>query len=281
MDNVLRTLVEKGQVSLTLADTTEIVREAIKLHQLSKTSARLLGKALSAMTFMSACLKGERGEVSLSVKSDGLCEDIGVSGNRALRMRGYISPSQISDVDEATCFGENGSLTVIRDDGYSRPFVGSCAFAKNAGLDGAFEEYFRISEQLPTRIATAVDFDEQGECVFAGVVVLQPLPFADEKALKKVEETDLIGLLSELKNLGLQGTVERRFEGDTQAFEMRKGIYKCNCSRAYLLGVLASLGESQMRQIIQEDGAVRVHCHYCSTDYEFTDEDATELFSRS
>lgn len=280
MDNVLRTLVESGQVSLTLADTTEIVREGIKLHKLSKTSALVLGKALSAMTFMSACLKGERGEVSLSVKSDGLCGDIGVSGNRALRMRGYIQPLQIADGEEWACFGENSSLTVIRDDGYSRPFVGSCAFPKNTGLDGAFEEYFRISEQLPTRIATVVELDKTGHCAFAGVVALQPLPFAEEKALQKVRETDLQRLLSELKSLGLQKTIERSFGQDIQASERRKAVYGCNCSREYLLGVLASLGEGQMRQIIQEDGAVRVHCHYCNTDYEFTEEDANELFSR-
>ena len=71
MKNVLRTLVSEGQVSLTLADTTEIVREGIKLHKLSPASAIVFGKAISAMTFMSACLKEETGEISLSVQSDG------------------------------------------------------------------------------------------------------------------------------------------------------------------------------------------------------------------
>ena len=39
MKNLLRTLVFDGQVSLTLADTTEIVREGIKLHKLSPSAA--------------------------------------------------------------------------------------------------------------------------------------------------------------------------------------------------------------------------------------------------
>lgn len=277
MNNVLRALVYDGQVSLTLADTTELVREGIKLHKLSKGSALLFGKTLSAMTFMSAGLKGERGEISLALKSDGLCGDIGVSGNRALAIRGYIGETTVENTDERACLGENGSITIIRDDGYSRPFVGSCAVPENAGADGAFEEYFRISEQLPTRIATVVELDENGDCAFAGVVALQPLPFADDKALQKTQEAGLGGVLSELKNSGLVKTAEKHF-GATEAREERRAEYKCNCSREYLLGVLVSLGESQMRQIIKEDGAVRVHCHYCNTDYEFTEEDADELF---
>ena len=44
--------------------------------------------------------------------------------------------------------------------------------------------------------------------------------------------------------------------------------------------VLASLGETQMREIIQQDGAVRVHCHYCNTDYAFDEKDADEIFKK-
>ena len=61
MKNVLRTLVFDGQVSLTLADTTAIVNEGIKRHKLSASSALVLGKALSVMTYMSSCLKRDLG----------------------------------------------------------------------------------------------------------------------------------------------------------------------------------------------------------------------------
>ena len=54
MKNTVRTLVFGGQVSLTIADTTEMAREAIRRHRLQKTSAVVLCKALSAMTFMRA-----------------------------------------------------------------------------------------------------------------------------------------------------------------------------------------------------------------------------------
>ena len=281
MKNLLRTLIYDGQVSLTVADTTDIVKEGIRLHGLGKTSAYVFGKALSAMTFMSACLKNERGEISLSLKGDGAAEEIGVSGNSALRIRGFIGNTRIDDtVDERACLGENASITIIRDDGYNRPFVGACALPENGGLDEGFEEYFRISEQLPTRIKTVVKIGDDGDCVFAGFVALQPLPFAEESVLTAVAGIDLNEVLSSVQAIGVTKAAQEKFVVDQQVFEERKAAYKCNCSRRYLTRVLVSLGESQMRQIIAEDGAVRVHCHYCNTDYEFTNEDADLLFPK-
>ena len=279
MSNVLRTLVFDKQVSLTLVDTTNIVKEGARLHALSKSATLVFGKTLSAMAFMSACLKGETGEISLSVKGDGDGGEIGVSGNRKLNIRGFIeNPQAIGD--EQTVFGTNGSITIIRDDGYTRPFVGSCAYPTQGGVDEAFEEYFRISEQLPTRFETVVETDEQGEVLFAGVAVLQPLPFADEQAIKNTWETDLTKLLQTTKELGVEETAKSVFGKCDDVWEVRSAKYKCNCSRAYLTRVLVSLGEAQMREIIENDGAVRVHCHYCNTDYEFTEKDADEVFPK-
>ncbi len=279
MSNVLRTLVFDGQVSLTLANTTEIVKEGARLHNLSPSATLVFGKTLSAMTFMSACLKGEAGEISLSLKGDGDGGEIGVSGNRKLNIRGFIeNPKAMGD--EKSVFGENGSLTIIRDDGYTRPFVGSCAYPMQGGVDEAFEEYFRISEQLPTRFQTVVEINEKGEVLFAGVAVLQPLPFADEKVLEKTWEVDLVSLLENAKNDGVEESAQTAFGKNESVWEVRQAQYKCNCSRAYLTRVLVSLGEAQMREIIELDGAVRVHCHYCNTDYEFTEKDADEVFPK-
>ena len=284
MKNLVRTLIYDGQVSLTVADTTEMVGAGMRLHHLSTASAHLFGKALSAMTFMSACLKNERGEISLSLKGDGESGEIGVSGNKLLRIRGFIGNTNLTGgangESERVGLGENAAITIIRDDGYNRPFVGACALPANGGLDEGFEEYFRISEQLPTRIKTVVEFNDKGECVFAGFAALQPLPFADESVLKAVDDADLNAVLSAVKAQGVADAVKAHFTADESVWEERKAAYKCNCSRRYLTRVLVSLGEEQMRQIIKEDGAVRVHCHYCNTDYEFTNEDADLLFPK-
>ena len=277
VENMLRTLVFDGQVSLTLADTSEMVKEGARLHNLSPASTEVFGRALSAMTFASACLKEETGEISLSLKCDGAVGGIGVSGNRALRLRGYIENTAINE--KAGLFG-NGSLTIIRDDGYNRPFVGACALPKTGGVDEAFEEYYRISEQLPTYLKTAVELNEDGACVFAGVAVLQPLPFASEQTLEKVKSTSLDDLLAGIKAVGVEGAVTAQLNPDQSVWDLRKAEYKCNCSKAYLTRVLVPLGEEELRRIVREDGAVRIHCHYCNSDYEFTDQDVDGLFQK-
>ena len=278
--NMLRTLVFDGQVSLTLADTSEMVKEGARLHELSPASTIILGKALSAMTFASACLKEETGEISLSLKCDGAAGGIGVSGNRALRLRGYIENTAIDGETESVKLLGNGSLTIIRDDGYNRPFVGACALPKNGGVDEAFEEYYRISEQLPTYLKTTVELNEKGGCVFAGVAVLQPLPFASEETLEKVKNTSLDELLSIVKTLGVEAAANAQFVSDQSVWDLRKAEYKCNCSKEYLTRVLVPLGEEELRRIVREDGAVRIHCHYCNGDYEFTDQDVDGIFKK-
>ena len=282
MNNVLRTLIFGGQVSLTLIDSTEIVQEGAKLHKLTPASAFIFGKALSVITYMSACLKEESGEISLSLKGNGEGGEIAVSGNRALRIRGYIENTELGGCEdcetERCALGESGSLTIIRDDGYNRPFIGACALPGFGGVDEAFEEYYRISEQLPTRIKSGVIFDKNNEVVFAGAVVLQPLPFASDETLDKVYERDLNELLSAVQTQGLEETA-KKFDCDKAVWDNRKAVYRCNCSKHYLSRVLVSLGEEALREIIREDGAARIHCHYCNTDYEFTGEDADKIFA--
>ncbi|MFQ9738204.1 MAG: Hsp33 family molecular chaperone HslO [Christensenellaceae bacterium] len=59
---------------------------------------------------------------------------------------------------------------------------------------------------------------------------------------------------------------------------LRKAEYKCNCSKEYLSGVLVSLGKDQLKDILREDGEIKVHCHYCNKDYRFTEEDVEKMF---
>ncbi len=277
MKNTLRCLVFDDQVSLTMIDTTELVRQAVKLHNLSRPAAITLGKTLSAVAFMSASLKEATGQVSASLKGDGLGGAIGVSGDFALHIRGYIDEPSV-EVEERAVLGENGSLTVVRDDGYSRPFVGSCGFAEG-GVDGIFEEYYRISEQLPTYFGSRIRFDESGQVAFAGITVLQPLPFADPATLDRLPKGEELGAITEeMQKKGILQTAREYFAVEESRVEWKTAVYQCHCSRAYLAEVLSSLGEAQMRQIVKEDGAVKAHCHYCNTDYLFGEEDIEKIF---
>lgn len=280
MQNILRTLILDDQISLTLADTTELVRHAQDIHGLNRDGATVLGKLLSAAAFMSAALKEESGEISFALQGNGLGGPINVSGNYALQVRGYME-NVAATGDERAILGDDGSLTVIRDDGYSRPFVGASAFPQSVSVENILEEYYRISEQLPTFFGCVVDFDGDGKVAFAGIAVLQPLPFTDEKVVEGLPKgQELQTIVRRIHSEGLEKVAIDVFSAKLDGIKSRRVTYTCNCSRPYLMQVLTSLGEEQMRAIIREDGAVRVHCHYCNTDYSFDDADADYMFKK-
>lgn len=283
MKNILKGLVYGGQISLTLIDATDTVNEAIRLHGLSRSAAIVFGKILAVTTYMSACLKEENGKVSVSFRGNGALGNISVSGDYALHVRGCIDNPRAETAEEKDeepfGLGNSGTLTVIRDDGYSRPFTGTCAFPSPCRADEAFEEYYRISEQLPTRIASEVCVSAGGNCSFAGAVVLQPLPFADAGTLEMLpSKENLKKIAGELGTLGLKKAAEIYFSAKSADFEEREAAYKCNCSREYLSGVILSLGRTQAEEILREDGEIKIHCHYCGKDYRFTKEDVDGLF---
>ncbi len=268
MKNVLRGLIYDEQVSITLINCTDVVRYGLSRHRFTGKKALLFAKALCYGAFMSAGLKERKGEVSLVFKAE--CGTLTVSGDFGMNIRGCFD--QTGEIEKG--FGQ-GTLTVVRDDGYARPFVGTCELLEDE--DESMSEYFRISEQLPTFVATKVDLNEEGGVDFASIAVLQPLPFADEKTLEKMPKGDaLYALAAALKEKS--GLVVAN-EYSVTCISEKTAKYNCRCSKDYLKGVLVSVGEQELRRIIDEDGAVRVHCHYCNTDYEFFHSDVDEMFN--
>ena len=51
-DKILRGLICGGEVSIAVAETTQLVNEAIRIHGLSALSAAALGRTLTAAAYM-------------------------------------------------------------------------------------------------------------------------------------------------------------------------------------------------------------------------------------
>lgn len=265
---------------MTLADTTELVREGARLHALSDSAIRVFGKALSVGAFLSACLKNEKGDISFAINGEGRLGTVQVAGNHALSVRGCVGEAGAEGTEEEL-LGKVGSLTVVRGDGYARPFVGSCDFPKTISIEDLFERYFLISEQLPTYLASVVKTNGAGRVAFAGVAALQPLPFTDEKTIADMPKGEaLYAIVEKMQTLGVEKTVKEYFSAKSDGIERREATYKCNCSREYLSEVLVTLGEEELRKIVKEDGKIGAHCQFCNTDYVFTDEDLDVIFKK-
>lgn len=133
-------------------------------------------------------------------------------------------------------------------------------------LSGAFEDYFRQSEQLPTRVLLAVDGDE------AAGLMIQKLPgdTGDDDGWNRVSL--LFDTLSTEELLGWPADVllARLFPEDApQLLGERPLVFGCSCSRARVEGMLASLGAEEARAAVV-DGEARVTCEFCGRVYVFT-----------
>lgn len=269
MNKLYKALVYDRQVSLSLLDTTQLVNDAIKIHSLEDEAAVSLGGLLTCGAYMAGCLKSERGAVSLTVKGEN-CATVSVSGDVNLHIRGYI------DGDGKPLKG--GNLTVIKNDGFFRPFIGTTELVSD-DVSENLTEYFMQSEQIKTFVKFTVKV-ANGKCLYAGGLVMQLLPgtsFENEKKAEiAVKEIDVDKLLQD----GIDSAIDKYFAEEEKKAHIYLTYpeYKCNCSRKKITGVIIPLGKDELLKIAEDEGAVKVHCHYCNTDYSFLKEDILKLF---
>ncbi len=284
MNKLLKATVFDKELSLTLIESTDMVNDAIKIHSLSPTAAAALGRTLTVCTFMSANLKSVGDKLSVTVAGNGPAGKITVCGNGKLQMRGSIDNPIVDlplktngKLDVGGAVGKEGRLTVVRSMGLKDPYSGTAKLVSGEIAED-FASYYALSEQVPTGIALGVKIGTDGNCIGAGGVILQALPFAREENLIKAQE--IIEKLSALSTIiekeGIEGVIKRYFKGEE--FESFYPEYKCLCSRDYIEGMLISLGKEEINDILEKEKEIRVSCQFCRTDYVFTREDADKMF---
>lgn len=150
-------------------------------------------------------------------------------------------------------------------------------------LAGCLENYFLVSEQLPTAIVLAADEHH------AAGLLLQKLPApADEGEVAAAgtqdlweEATALLATLrsAELLALDPQQLLSSLFGAhDLRLFEGEPVRFDCRCDRERVAAMLRGLGRAEVESIVAEQGAVTVTCEFCRKPYRFDAVDAARLF---
>ena len=270
MNKLYKSLIYDHEVSLSVLDTTTLVNDAIKIHNLDEKSAKTLGCLLTAAAFMSGCLKSDKGAVSLTIKAGGDAGAASVSGDKDLHIRGYI---------DGSCKGRlnGGYMTVVKEDGFYRPFVGASELVGDSVSENLMQ-YFHISEQIETAVAIDAKIVD-GKCVAAGGVIMQLMPGCSQENMDRAEECmqNFVNIAEVIEKLGAEGIMNEYFKDEAKYSYEYFPEYRCNCSRKKIEGVILPLGKDELNKIIDEEGAVKVHCHYCNKTYEFTREDIDKL----
>ncbi|MDE7265532.1 MAG: Hsp33 family molecular chaperone HslO, partial [Clostridia bacterium] len=173
-----------------------------------------------------------------------------------------------------------GYLTVVKDDGFYRPFVGTCELVGN-DVSQNLMQYFDKSEQIPTAVAIGVKCRD-GKCVAAGGVVMQLLPGTKQENMDAAEEAmqNFVNVADVIERCGADGIVNEILKDALKDEKIYQTFpeYKCNCSRKKIEGVILSLGKAETLQIIEDEGQIKVHCHYCNSDHVFSGADVDKLF---
>lgn len=268
-NNVYRYLIYNKEVSLTVIDATKYCKDALRIHAVKKEYHSAFLKTLMFTGFLGASLKEQSGKVSVSLRGDGRIFSINTSGNYALQIRGYMDENPSCGKETVILKDTYATLSVIREDGSQKQFVGVTEIT-GEDEEEVFEKYFSDSEQLPTYFSCIVDETDE-KLNFAGLVVLQPLPFASEQSLQKARDKSVSKkALSCLKD-GLDSFL--KYYPDALEESEKTMQYKCTCSKKYLSGVLSSIPKTELKQMLLEQGEIKVHCHYCNKDYRFTEKD--------
>ena len=289
MGKLYKTLIYDNQLSLSLLDTTDMVNEAIRIHKLTPVSAAALGRTMTVCTYMSSGLKNSKDKLYVTVAGDGPLGKITVCGNGELKMRGTVDnpcvdiplkPNGKLDVGGAV---GKGRLTVVKSMGLKEPYSGSAELITGEIAED-FTAYFAYSEQQPTAIALGVKIGVDGNCVGAGGVILTALPFATEENIIKAEKLmqNFSDISTKIEKIGIDGVMKEYF-GEEIKEEVSKLFpeYKCLCSQEYVEGILLSLGEKELFDIIEKEGQIKVDCEFCDKEYLFDREMVKNLLKNA
>lgn len=252
----------------------------------------LLGEATAACVLLAATLKFE-GTLSLQLRGSGAVTLLLAQCTHDFQLRSMarFDPEAVSHLalDGAALFhhlvGTSGRLEVtVEAEERNLRYQGIVPLDKES-LSASLEAYFGASEQLPTRVLLAAS---EHHC--AGLLV-QKIPGTggiatnlepeDQQEIWEEAQAGIQRLTPhELLQCQVEDLLARGFAAnDLRLFRGSPVSFQCRCDPARVAGLLRSLGEAEVRDILREQGEVTVTCEFCHRPYRFDAVDVEMLFS--
>jgi len=288
-DYIIRGINKDKTIRLFVANSTNLVEKARRIHNTSPTATAALGRALTGAAIMGITMKGEKDSLTFKIKGDGPIGDIVTVANSKGEVKGYVDnpyadiPSKPDGkLNVGGLVGKNGQLVVIRDLGLREPYIGMANLVSGEIAEDLVN-YFYVSEQQPSAINLGVLVDKDISVKAAGGYMLQLLPDVAEEDIDRIEEIlSKAKPISTLIDEGLtpEEVMEELFgEFEMEILEKKFISFKCNCKREKIESMLQSLGKEEIEDMIKKDGKAEVICHFCNSKYLFTEEDLHKLIN--
>ena len=287
MGKIVRCITSDGTVMAVGIDSTDIVNEAVRIHETSAVVSAALGRLLTAASMMGDMLKGKDNSITLKLAGDGPAGSIIAVSDYLGNVRGYVMNPVVEiplnvkgKLDVAGAVGKNGTLYVIKDVGLKEPYNGSIPIVSGEIAED-ITAYYAISEQIPTVCALGVLVNPDLSIKAAGGYMIQLLPTADDGIIDRVEKS-IEGILPVTQMLDKGMDIEDIVKTALKDFEVEvldsgSPEYKCNCSRERVERALISTGREELDSMANEMPNIEVKCHFCDKIYNFTPEEIRKL----
>ena len=289
-DYILRGTAGNGSVRFFAANTRQLVNHATSIHYTTAVASAALGRTLTAAAMLGATLKNDTDILTIDFRGSGPIGGVVAVTNSKSEVKGYAINPQVElakkpngKLDVGGAMGI-GVLTITQDMGLKEPVSGQVEL-----ISGEIAEdiayYFTVSEQTPSSVMLGVLVDRDHSIKQAGGIIIQSLPFADEDFIIAVSENmaklpPTTAMLEDGQSI--EDILSTIFAG--QQMEITDTIYPtfaCNCSREKTEKALISVGKAELNTILTEDKQATLHCHFCNTSYNFTENDILELMNHA
>ena len=289
-DYIVRATAADAQIRAFACTTKGVVETARQAHNTSPVVTAALGRLLSAGAMMGSMLKGDDDLLTLQIKGDGPMQGLMVTADSKSNVKGYayvpdviLPANAVGKLDVAGAVG-NGTLRVIRDMGLKDPYVGQ-TLLQTSEIAEDLTYYFATSEQVPSSVGLGVLMERNNTVKQAGGFIIQLMPFAEESVISRLEQ-NLSGIMSVTAMLDAGNTPEQMLNQlldglECEILETRPTAFLCNCGRPKIEKVLISLGEKEIKEMIDEGKEIEINCQFCGKHYQFSVDELKELYRKS
>ncbi|WFD11262.1 Hsp33 family molecular chaperone HslO [Tepidibacter hydrothermalis] len=284
---IIRASAGNHSIRAFAAFTTEMVETARKIHNTTPVASAALGRTLTATSMMGVMMKNENDKLTVQIKGDGPVGNIVIVSNSKGMVKGYVSnpfadvpPKYAGKLDVGAAVGTKGTITVIKDLGLKKPYVGSYPLV-NGEIAEDFTAYFAYSEQQPSAIALGVLVDTDYSIKASGGFIIQLLPDACEESIQILEKN-----LSDMKPISTliadgkmpEDILDIALKGlDHEILDKYEVGFECDCSKERFERALISIGKKDLEEILETDRKAELTCHFCNTSHQFDEVDLKKL----
>lgn len=291
----------------------------LERHAYPVPVSRVVGEACALAVMLGTALKFE-GRFQLQTKSDGAISMMVVDFTAPDTYRAVAQIDQaklveamaLDKLSTGDLLGE-GHLAMTIDQGSATTRYQGIVPLTRQGLEEAAHQYFRQSEQIPTRVRLAVGTVTTGGRAHwrAGGILVQFMPHSPERLraadihpgdapegheilasndpdgieddawtearslVETVEDHELLDPTLESERL-----LYRLFhERGARVFEAVPVHEACRCSRERVLSMLRGFAPEDRKAMIADDGKLGVTCEFCSRRYTFDPAEVEEGLS--